>query len=508
MKKKKQLKAMRHLFYRNRICSPTCNCSPHLPSVLLTLTGIVLSVMVLSYHGIPLYTASQTGNDESSQLNSLIPHLLGPRSERYATYVNNLRKCLDSSNLTNYFHQEGFLMMAVANLKYYLDVLRKFIPNQFDATLPNHCWNADVKLDFSPSRVSGHINGTNFSVNRSDIKYEFPPLNTLPFYGDTDYALHHYLPFSCIPEVILAGFHKCGSSYLHSLISSHPAVSEAFRKEAHFFSKSFHFTNESKTALYFADYIVNFESLVQELAVEKHRTRSLGVDGSVGMMSSWPTFFGQQEVVNYCLLPSVIPEILPKAKFIVVMREPLSMLYSLFWFSCTRFKQPVPSLEAQLKGPDIFHERIIEQIRFINSCIKALPMAKCVTDLLDFHESYHPLMPACGQTALYKAFYYIHIQKWLNVVPRERFLFLTLEELSSNLNRVANGVWKFIGISPLKLNPKDDENRQIAIDYQNDPRLVMRNDTREIFDKFLHPYNQMLADLLGDKKFLWHQTHV
>ena len=472
-----------------------------------TLTGMILCLMVLYYHSTPLYTVIRTGNstlNENIHKGPSIHPGRGPgRSEQYDVYVNNLQTCLDASNLTDYFHREGFLVTAVANVKYYLDVLRRFIPNEFIATLPNHCWNADVKLDFSSSLVSGYVNVTKFSVNRKDIEKEFPPLNTLPFFGGTNYQQHHYLPLSCIPGVFVSGFHKCGSSYLHSLITSHPTVSRTLRKEAHFFSSSSHFSNESRTALYFADYVINFELLIPDAADEKNRASSLSVDGSVGMMSSWPIFWGELEVINYCLLPSVIPEILPKAKFIVVMREPLSMLYSLFWFSCTRFNQPVPSRETQLKGPDIFHERIVARIRHINSCLAVFPLVKCMVDSRTIPEPFHPLMPKCGQTKMYKALYYVHIQKWLSVVPRERFLFLTLEELSRNLNQTVNRVWKFIGVNSFASNESDDNKQEAVINYKNDPRLAMRNDTREILKSFLHPYNQMLADLLGDKKFLW-----
>ena len=389
-------------------------------------------------------------------------------------------------------------------MKYYIDVLRKFIPHQFNTTLPNHCWNADVKLNFSSSLVSGHVNGTKFSVNWRDIK---KPLNTLSvLLAGTQ---HHFLPLSCIPEVFLAGFNKCGSSYLHCLITSHPAVSRAIRKEANFFSANSHFTNENKAAFYFADYISNFRSSIQQL-IDESGTSSLSVDGSVRMMTEWPSFAGQQKVINYCLLPAVIPEILPKAKFIVVMREPLSMMYSLFWFSCTRANKSVPSRETQLKGPDIFHERIVARIHHFKSCLTVFPLAKCIAESSTIREPFHPLMPRCGKTLMFRAVYYIHIQKWLSVIPRERFHFLTLEELSSNLDETADMVWQFIGVKPFAINSNlcEGMNKQKAIDYKNDPRLAMRSDTREILKSFFQPYNQMLADLLGDKKFLWNQTYA
>ena len=457
--------------------------------------------MILHYSSAPPHTVVRMGKSKGQSNHLGQSH----RSDQYAIYVSNLRTCLDASNLTRHFNQEDLRKTAVSNMRYYVKALRKFIPNQFITTLPNHCWNADVKLDLSFSLVSGHVNGTKFSVKRSDIDHR-KPLITLPPSADTKYRRHHYLPLSCIPEVFLLGFKKCGSSYLYCLLTSHPAVSKTIRKEPNFFNK-LKTTNDSKFAMYFADYVINYESLVHN----DRGTGDLSVDGTVGMMTTWPVFDGQQNIINYCLLPSVIPEILPKAKFIVVMREPVSMLYSLFWFSCTFENRPVPSREAQLKGPDIFHERIVARIHHFESCLTVFPLAKCVAESSTIREPFHPLMPKCGVTKMFRAFYYMHILKWLSVVPRERFLFLTLEELSSNLRQTANVVWKFIGLNPLDLKSYSEcngKNEQRKVDYKNDPRLAMRNDTREILRSFFRPYNKMLADLLSDRKYLWNQAYA
>ena len=441
-------------------------------------------------------------------------HALSPlyRSKKYDLYVNSLHKCLDASNLTGYFTQEEFLTQAVANVKYYMDTVRKFIPHIFDSSLPNHCWKAGVELEFSHSLVSGHFNGIDFRVNRTYFDKLFPPLVSLPYYGETEinYPRNHSIPFSCIPEVFISGFYKCGSTYLYYMMTSHPAFVKPQLKEPNWFTRNEHFMAEDeKKTVFFADYIVNFETLVKSLLAESKGRIRYSLDGSVGMMLFWPIFFQQQRIVNFCLLPSVVPNILPKAKFIVVMREPLSMLYSLFWFTCTRFNQPVPSRETQLKGPDIFHKRVIDGISAIKSCLTDFPLVKCLIDSANRPDTFHPLMPKCGEVnfSIYVALYYVHVQKWLSVVPLERFLFLTLEELSESKHQTANQIWSFLKVRPLspeRIKARDD-NKQEAVDYKHDPRLAMRNDTREILKSFFHPYNQMLADLLGNEKFLWKQ---
>lgn len=99
--------------------------------------------------------------------------------------------------------------------------------------------------------------------------------------------------------------------------------------------------------------------------------------------------------------------------------------------------------------------------------------------------------------------YYVHVNKWLSIVPRSKFMFFTLEELSADPNRVLSEAWQFMGLSNVTLHNLRSKNVQVEVDYHHDPQLAMREDTRKLLDEFFAPYNQMLANLLGDDKFLW-----
>lgn len=106
--------------------------------------------------------------------------------------------------------------------------------------------------------------------------------------------------------------------------------------------------------------------------------------------------------------------------------------------------------------------------------------------------------------------YYIHIQKWLSVISRDSFVFLTMEELSTDINLVEKKLLALLGLDyPSKLNLKEGHvsacsgRTNSQSDYSDNPQLRMRKDTQEILTDFFRPYNQKLADLLGDDKFLW-----
>ncbi len=161
-----------------------------------------------------------------------------------------------------------------------------------------------------------------------------------------------------------------------------------------------------------------------------------------------------------------------------------------------------------VESTNTIHDKIVKKISDIKSCIEVFPLAKCLVESSPTSELLTNAVPQDhGVVSIYESVYYIHIQKWLSVVPRERFLFLTLEELSTNLERTTNDIWIFLGVNYLDnikvMKYFVDTNKQTIIDYQHDPDLAMRNDTKELLRDFLHPYNRMLAELLGDRKFLW-----
>ena len=47
---------------------------------------------------------------------------------------------------------------------------------------------------------------------------------------------------------------------------------------------------------------------------------------------------------------------------------------------------------------------------------------------------------------------------------------------------------------------------QHAVNYHHDAHLQMRHDTEALLEEFYRPFNQRLADLIGDSKFLWEDT--
>ena len=396
--------------------------------------------------------------------------------------------------MSDYFTQEGLFSSALANAKFVTDTVHKFIPVGFSNLFLNSCWRSDLSLTVNNSTVRGHFGQFAFET-KIDISKLKALQKTVSFSSN----------FSCLPDLFLAGFPKCGSTFLHALITSHPAVVHTLVKEPHWWQRTPSFSHNF-VAAHLSDYLVNFAPLVEKLSRNQNKI-ILSMDATPSLMFDWPRFLNQDWRINFCLLPAVLPNVLPNSKFIVVMRNPVSLLYSAFWFSCTHRHGFLPSKVA-LRGPTIFHERIAAKIRDFNSCIESFPLPKCVLDAEP--DLFTPELPTCGRTRLEIGIYFVHVQKWLSVVPWDRFLFLTMEELSNQTEKVANRIWMFLNVSPLSKSVQRAMthytraiHQQQTVDYRHNEEFAMRNDTRELLLKFFQPYNQKLAKLIRDDKFLW-----
>lgn len=420
--------------------------------------------------------------------------------------------------------KSSLLQQAKENANYFFDQLRKLIPQDPLAEHKyNHCWKMNIKMQWTKENgYAGLFGDNNFTFQGSRI---IKPLK---------------YSFACLPNVYLAGFPKCGSTYLHCAISrlilvlnqnrTIPLETE-LRKEPRFWT----FNSHSKGANIhppgvheLVHYLINYFPGVKKMS-ENNDNGIVLHDGSPGNIYLWPRFStAEDDLTNYCILPSVLPKLLPNSKYIVITRNQADMLYSQYWFSCTSAGIKLPS-KVKLKGPDTFHDRVTTKIKIFMKCMRAnsppatshfcesLPglmqnympcilqgkhvLDKCLNEI--FFENFTREMP-CGRINVQMGAYFVHIHKWLSVVPRDRFLFLRSEDVFTRFEQIALDISKFLNIAPI-LSPKNMKRVKESVEhcqtnsnnfYKKDPRLRMRRDTSEILEAFYLPFNQLLEEIL------------
>ena len=427
--------------------------------------------------------------------------------------VKKVEMCLFSVNITRNF------TVAIGNARAMVQILREIIPQEFSKHYSSPCWEADFKLSV---KFGEGMNGQTLTdSDRISVKTELDyhqyitrldkpfPNPKLPrklqqiLGGSTSSSL------VCLPKVFLAGFPKCGSTFLYCLMT-HMFGSSQVAKEPHWWiTKKPAAVPRRPEANHVPIYLFNFLNVSRKIASGRYNNseyrQPLTIDGTPNLMYRWPQWYKNEPSVNYCLLPAVIPEILPDSKFVVVMRNPVEMMYSTFWYSCSRLHINI-SRQTQLGGPRIFHERSATKIRNFNSCLSNHSLHVCVT-IENSYDLVSPEFPPCGNSNLAKGLYIAHVQRWLSVVPRDKFYFLTLEEIEKEreMGRIQRELRKFVGYPEVDYNVGSSCRRkaQKKIDYHNDPLLRMRDDTKEMLTEFFKPYNRMLADILHEKRFMW-----
>ena len=427
--------------------------------------------------------------------------------------AGRIETCLLATNLSRYLEEEGFLSAAHDNARLMIRALRTLIPQTFSNDYLSPCWEADFRgsVRLEDETIQWEVDGIKTVTPFSALGFkEKQFMRSFSRY-------HHKSVLSslvCLPKLFVAGFPKCGTTYLYCLMNQRfggGSNMAAPMKEPMFWASGMHGNstlNLGKVAVeHISPYLFNFLGTSMKLASSHYQSKyqqPLTIDGSTNKMAGWPRYRNEPSATNFCLLPAVIAEVLPDSKYVVLMRNPVDRLYSDFQFSCRKYNGNVTSILYQ-NGSDIFHERIMNRLKKFTDCIKTYPTAACLKI-----KSRHSDSLTCGRTQLEVSLYYIHIQKWLSVMPRDNFVFLTFEEMLTDINYVEKKLLALLGSHyPRNLMLRKDHfsacnSRTNSNSYYHDnPQLHIREDTREILTEFFRPYNQILSDLLGDDKFLW-----
>ena len=451
--------------------------------------------------------------------------------------LSRVRACLDTTHMVQGEEQRS---LAMRNAQHLYQEYRKIIPTQFLSNYKSHCWEMHYDAtSFYSLMYSGHLGATKIigGLNKGPKSLR-GPLQLLQSSFSGSFTTEQV----CLPSIFLIGFPKCGSTYLWCFVRALVRITAdvgmhsliEITKEPHFWVKGA--ANSSRNisppnAKDIGDYLLNF---LYGLNSSNQYSNVPFIDGSPNIAFNWPRFdLSHPPDVNYCLVPSVLPVLLPKAKYVIVMRNPIKMLYSAFWSSCTLVSNEL-SWEVRKKAPLVFQDRASKKIHNFLNCMrdKQYTQRCSIEDDSSFSECIHQRlhlldkcvvkitnnkfedpMPECGKVRVETVLYYTHLRKWLSITPRTNMFVVTLEKLTTQPRAVASDILEFLGHSPSgdvldqvsKVTSlcSTAENNQIVFNYKEDHRLKMTNKTLSMLQIFFTPFNHLLAELLNDKSFEW-----
>jgi hypothetical protein len=246
-------------------------------------------------------------------------------------------------------------------------------------------------------------------------------------------------PFRPLPDFLVLGAQKAGTTALYEYLRRHPQISGPSWKEVSFFDR--HWARGESW------YRGNFPNVA--------RTRGK----HVGEAS--PSY------VFHPLAPQRVEEVVPEARLIVLVRNPVDRALSQYNHEVALGREPLPFEEAldaeeeRLRGEQ---ERMAADPRYFS------------------REWWSHTYKARGR-------YAEQLERWLAVFPCEQLLILPSDDLGSDPARAHAQVLEFLGASPQRL---DSYPRVYEREYE-----PMKPETRERLAAEFEEPNRRLYELLG-----------
>ena len=230
------------------------------------------------------------------------------------TLLKQMRECTLAMGLSQHIllHNEETMHSLATNLSLYLSALNSIIPhqNQFSSLYRSPCWLSPINLSYQKQRVirllsrRKHLSG----YCRDRIQEILNQNILLP-------AFHNEM--MCLPAFFLAGFPKSGTTTLHSVLYKHDMILRPEPKESHWWTRMpLHIEDNNYLRLAAIRYLEYYH----DKAILKN-PQLLTYDASQSTL--WDSNF-LVDNEDYCAMPIAVSHILPSAKFIVVMRNPVT----------------------------------------------------------------------------------------------------------------------------------------------------------------------------------------
>ena len=255
-----------------------------------------------------------------------------------------------------------------------------------------------------------------------------------------------------LPDFVIIGAQKCGTTSLYHFVVKHPDITPAFQKEIHYFSIWYKFGEQ----WYHSNFPTN---LSRRRHYKKTGQKLLSGEAS-------PTY------IFYPTVPDRMKKILPDAKLIVILRNPIDRAYSNYQHTLSQNHEPLSfekaiELEEERCAGD--REQMIKDPSFLPKRFR--------------RHSY-----------LARGIYADQLERWFKHYDRKQFLILATEDLRKNPQRTLDQVFNFLEVPPFQIGDFMDANVRI---YEK-----MSKNTRKFLVEYFKPHNDRLYKLL-QRSFDW-----
>jgi sulfotransferase family protein len=245
-----------------------------------------------------------------------------------------------------------------------------------------------------------------------------------------------------LPDFLIIGEKKCGTSFFYHLLTQHPYVEPAAKKELHFFDRLF----DAESVDWYR------RCFPQPSWKEGRRT----ITGEATPYMSHP------------LAPQRIAGVVPQARLIALLRNPVDRAYS----------------DYQMRVRKGRENRTFEE---------AIGAAEKVQPPGDEGEAHADLAVARQHGLLSKGVYVDRLLRWSQFFPREQMLVLKSEDFFESPQETLKRAFDFLGLPEWEPEVSKVGKKRNAGSYEEEMDPVLRRRLEEYFE--LH--NKRLYDYLG-----------
>lgn len=252
-----------------------------------------------------------------------------------------------------------------------------------------------------------------------------------------------------LPDFIIIGTQKAGTTSLHALLSQHPQFLKPYEKEVHFFDGGL-------------DPAVDNYEKGQTWYRAHFPFRRNG--------SASKVFEASPLYIFNPLVPDRIFDLLPQVRIIAILRNPTDRAISHYFHEKQRGYESLPIMEALL----------MEEQR--------LEPAIQLRDYKNYSFIHHSYKS--------RGRYSEQLERYFKFFPRQQVLILTSEEFFHDQNKILRQMTDFAGIDS-SFAVKDSRPRNVAKNKEQ-----VSAEVYEYLNNYFQPHNQTLYELLG-KQFPW-----
>lgn len=269
-----------------------------------------------------------------------------------------------------------------------------------------------------------------------------------------------------MPDFLIIGGQRCGTSSLYYYLTDHPTIVPAFTKELHFFDE-----NYTKGLRW---YRAQFPTTVQKYYTEQVRKQGF-ITGEAS-----PSYLFHPHA------PARISQFMPNVKLLVLLRNPIDRAYSQHWLNVK-----ANGIHETLSFKDALDA---EQERIAGE------REKMLADENYESPTYRPF------SYLTRGIYADQLQYWMSFYSREQFLILKSEDLYSNPGETVKQALEFLGVPATKIDTNKEYKRYkvpTRTGYKvkdNHPRMAP--ELRKYLVDYFRPHNARLYEFLG-RDFDW-----